>query len=65
MTASVTRENLDEDTVVEEIVTPELIAALGAPESVAILRNGENLDEQDTLRDGDTIILERHASRKA
>jgi hypothetical protein len=65
MTTTVERENITEGSCVDDVITSELIALIGAPENAAVMRDGDELEGCSELFDGDTLILERHASRKA
>ena len=61
---SITKE-VDEASTVEDVIDNSTLAALNAPEGIAVVRNGNTLSEDTSLYDGDVIYLEQRSSSKA
>lgn len=65
LTKSLTTEVNDGTTVRQILTNPTHKAALGYPENVSALCDGVTLGLDDTVSDGDTIVLEKQAAAKA
>lgn len=65
VSASITRDFDDEVTIGDLLSDKTVLGALGAPESVRAIANGETLDNDDTVSDYRTITLEKQAAAKA
>lgn len=57
--------SVDDDSTVEDVIDGSTLAALNAPEGIAVVRNGNTLSEDTSLYDGDVIYLEQRSSSKA
>ena len=58
--------NFDSDYTVRQLKSDRsILGALGAPESVQAVNNGETLDDSERVADYDRIALEKQASSKA
>ena len=56
---------VDDDSTVDDVINSNTLAALNAPEGIAVVRNGNTLSEDTSLYDGDVIYLEQRSSSKA
>lgn len=63
--SSINRDFGVEVTVNDLLADKTILGALGAPESVRAISNGETLDGDDYVADYSTITLEKQASSKA
>lgn len=65
VSSSINRDFDSEVTIGELIADKTILGALGAPESVRAISNGETLDDNDYVADYSTITLEKQAASKA
>lgn len=65
VSSSINREFDSEVTVSELLADKTILGALGAPESVRAISNGETLEGDDYVVDYSTITLEKQAASKA
>lgn len=56
---------VDDESTVDDVINSTTLAALNAPEGIAVVRNGNTLSEDTSLYDGDVIYLEQRSSSKA
>lgn len=57
--------SVDSESTVADVIDGNTLAALNAPEGIAVVRNGDTLSEDSSLYDGDVIYLEQRSSGKA
>ena len=53
------------NTKYKDVITPNILAMLNAPETVTIMLDNQPVDLNETIQEGDELTLERQAARKA